>query len=29
MYPIDTYPELKDSVYNNRLIWQLKAIELF
>ncbi len=29
MYPMDSYPELKDSSYNNRLIWQLKAIELF
>lgn len=29
MYPIDSYPELRDSVYNNRLVAQLKAIELF
>jgi hypothetical protein len=29
MYPIDSYPELKDSVYNNRLVAQLKVIELF
>ena len=29
MYPIDSYPELQDSVYNSRLIWQLRTIELF
>ena len=29
MYPIDGYPELQDSAYNNRLIWQLRTIELF
>ena len=29
MYPIDSYSELQDSVYNNRLVWQLKEIELF
>ncbi|MFK7943129.1 MAG: hypothetical protein AB8B85_09485 [Paracoccaceae bacterium] len=29
MYPIDDHSELRDSVFNNRLIWQLEAIELF
>lgn len=29
MYPIDLYPELKDSVYNSRLIWQVRTIDLF
>ena len=29
MYPLDSYPELQDSVYNSRLIWQLRTIELF
>lgn len=29
MYPIDDYPELQDSLYNSRLVWQLQTIELF
>ncbi len=29
MYPIDTFPELQDPAFNNRLIWQLQSIELF
>ena len=29
MYPIDDHSELQDSRFNNRLVWQLKAIELF
>lgn len=29
IYPIDLYPELQDSVYNSRQIWQLRTIELF
>ena len=28
MYPIDDHPELKDPVYNPRLVWQLTQIEL-
>lgn len=28
MYPIDDHPELKDPVYNPRLVWQLTEIEL-
>jgi len=27
MYPLDQHPELKNSVYNDRLIWQLIRIE--
>jgi hypothetical protein len=27
MYPIADYPELRDRVYNNRLIWQVVKIE--
>jgi hypothetical protein len=27
MYPLDTYPELNSSTYNDRLIWQLVRIE--
>lgn len=29
MYPIDDHPELRDSRFNNRLVWQLQVIELF
>lgn len=29
MYPIDDHPELRDSRYNNRLVWQLQVVELF
>ncbi|MDT8343441.1 MAG: hypothetical protein RQ752_03305 [Thermohalobaculum sp.] len=28
MYPLDRFAELRDPVYNNRLIWQLVTIEL-
>lgn len=28
MYPLDDFDELSDPVYNNRLIWQLVAVEL-
>ena len=28
MYPLDSHVELQDPLYNNRLIWQLKMIEL-
>lgn len=28
MYPMDDHAELRDPVYNNRLIWQLVRIEL-
>jgi hypothetical protein len=28
MYPLDDHPELQDSVYNVRLIWQLTRIEI-
>lgn len=28
MYPISDYEELQDPIYNNRLIWQLKNIQL-
>ena len=29
MYPLDDYSELRDSIYNTRLVWQLTKIELF
>ena len=29
MYPLDDHPELQDSRFNSRLVWQLKAVELF
>lgn len=29
IYPTDDYPELQDSLYTDRLVWQLRTIELF
>ena len=28
IYPMDSYPELQDDVYNDRLVWQLKSISV-
>lgn len=28
IYPLDDHPELDDAIYNQRLIWQLTAVEL-
>jgi hypothetical protein len=28
MYPVDHHPELRQSIYDNRQIWQLKAVTL-
>ncbi len=28
MYPLDDHAELRDPVYNSRLIWQLTTMEL-
>lgn len=29
IYPVDIYPELQDSAYTSRQIWQVRTIELF